>query len=130
MKYYKNGWYNQTGNFFADTGTNYNTWNEVGDNPSMTSSAPDYEYGGEPLLGDTIDKFDTSGRISYPHEFDKFGLPEALQMAEQNEHCEFIRTQLDKAYSDMNFATNQYEIDRLYEVVDKLNELAGEENCI
>ena len=116
-----NLWFNQDGqDNFEET---------VEENVEEDFVVPDWEYGGETSVGDTIDEFSDTGNINISHDFDESGLPSDMQITQDVEHCEFIKTEIESAYTDMNYATSQEEIDRLYERVDMLESLRVEEMC-
>ena len=78
-------------------------------------------------LGDTIDKFDSSGKFSYTHPFDEYGVPDEIKVSIRNPHCRFIKLQVEKLYNDLNFANSQKEIDKIYSNIDKMEEIQS--NC-
>ena len=99
----KNLWFNQTGMDMTDGE----------DSPELP-------------LGDTIDKFDSTGKFSYSHPFDEKGVPDEIKVQTKNPHCRFIKLQLEKLYNDLNFANSQEQIDYIYSSIDNMEELQNE----
>tara|TARA_R110000744_G_scaffold171861_2_gene290380 strand:+ start:1820 stop:2131 length:312 start_codon:yes stop_codon:yes gene_type:complete len=77
-------------------------------------------------LGDTIDKFDSSGKFSYTHPFDENGVPDEIKVSIRNPHCRFITLQIEKLYNDLNFANSQQQIDNIYSSIDRMEEIQQE----
>jgi len=80
-------------------------------------------------LGDTIDKFTPSGELAYSHPFDESGVPEEVKITTEIEHCEYIKTELENNYSELNFANSQIEIEKIYSKIDMLEEIQQNQKC-
>ena len=81
------------------------------------------------ITGDEIDKFSKSGNMVVSHEFDEKGVPEEVNIQFRVEECEFLQTELDDSYTELNFAATQGEIDEIYKKIELLEAVLGETNC-
>tara|TARA_R100000988_G_C3958144_1_gene144731 strand:+ start:360 stop:677 length:318 start_codon:yes stop_codon:yes gene_type:complete len=81
------------------------------------------------ITGDEIDKFSKTGDIALSHSFDEKGVPEEVNIQFRVEECEFLQTELDDSYTELNFAATQGEIDEIYKKIELLEAVLGETNC-
>ena len=80
-------------------------------------------------MGDTIDKFDPMGTMNYSHPFDESGTPEEVNITIETGHCNFMSSELDTLYSDLNFARSQEDVDKIYKKIETLEEMISNQKC-
>jgi len=136
-------WFNQTGNSVAGNASlnTSNLWS-VANSPITANITlpqqepmpeedvymPDEDMPDMPV-GDTIDQFDTSGIIAYSHPFDEAGVPEEINVRVKSPRCKFIRTEIDTLYTKLNYARSQYEIEKIYESIDQMEQILMSQKC-